>query len=179
MSDILLCDSDITISQVVWNCWFFFINCEPNFMEHVTWQWHRLYHLIIYSVLFTFRLDHSVYKKMYITYNHKEVIMVFFVVLFFPCALSSFCSKSDSCYYPETKPLNVPYLDITKQDIYPRSCTAICMLSDRCVGVTYDPLDETCHLYKQSASFGITQEPGVSLWLFQAPGVPCFKASQQ
>ena len=152
---------------------------EPNFTDHVTWWWPSRCHFIISSVLFILGSTVCLQNKNCIAYSYREIMMGLFVLLLLPCELPPLCSKRDSCYYPDTKPRDVPFLDIIKQDIYPRSCAAMCMLNYCCVGVTYDPLDETCHLYKQSASFGIKQAPGVSLWLFQAPGVPCFKASQQ
>ena len=71
--------------------------------------------------------------------------------------------------------MGAPFLGVRKQDIYPMSCVATCMSIDVCVGVTFDPRDDVCQLYDESASFGITQDPDVSLWLFQAQGVPCLK----
>ena len=90
-----------------------------------------------------------------------------------PCILGSLCVKRDSCHYPDMNPLAAPFLDIKRQDIHPRSCAAQCNLTAGCVGVTFNPLDDMCHLYERNISFGITQDPNIILWLFQATGVPC------
>ena len=71
--------------------------------------------------------------------------------------------------------MGAPFLGVRKQDIYPKSCVATCMSIDGCVGVTFDPRDDVCQLYDESVSHGITQGADVSLWLFQAQGVPCLK----
>ena len=98
-----------------------------------------------------------------------------FVAQLIPCTLASLCMDSDSCRYPHTKPLGVPFLHITRQNIHPRSCAAHCSLTDGCIGVISDPRHETCRLYTKNVSFGITQDPDTILWLFQATGVPCIQ----
>ena len=85
------------------------------------------------------------------------------------------CAKHESCHYPDTVPLGVPVRDFKIKNIYPLSCMAACTSSNGCVGVTFDPRDGMCRLYGYSAPFELTQAPGVSLWLFEASGVPCVK----
>ena len=92
-----------------------------------------------------------------------------------PLAMASVCWKSDSCYYPDTKPLGVPFLEISTKDISPMSCVRVCSLTEDCVGVTLDPLEGMCRLYGEISSFGITTDLGTGTWLFQAAGVPCIR----
>ena len=102
--------------------------------------------------------------------------MLGFVIVFLvPRALAFMCWKGDSCHYPHTKPLGVSFLNISTKDIFPLSCVRVCSLTDGCIGVTLEPLEAMCHLYGESSSFGWTKDPGTSLWLFQASGVPCIK----
>ena len=110
--------------------------------------------------------------------SHLEDMSGFLLVFLWPCVLAFSCYKEDSCYYPDTKLLGLPFLGVRKQNIYPRSCVATCMSTDGCVGVTFDPRDDMCQFYTESASFGLAQGPGVDLWLFQAPGVPCLRVSE-
>ena len=102
------------------------------------------------------------------------IIVVFFVV----CAQAPECrNATDSCLHPDTTLLGVPFLDIPAKDIYPRSCLAACWFTNDCMGVTLDPLKILCHLYAENGSFGISQDLGTCLWLFQAAGVPCVRVS--
>ena len=103
------------------------------------------------------------------------MILCFMVVFLVPCALASACWKKDSCHYPDTNPLGVPFLDISTTDIFPMSCVRVCSLTDGCVSVTLDPVKAVCHLYGETASFGLTKVVGKSLWLFQAAGTPCIR----
>ena len=66
-----------------------------------------------------------------------------------------------------------------QKDIHPgsRSCASKCALTDGCVGVTLDPQEEICHLYHENNTLEIIEDPVLSLWLFQAPGVPCVQVS--
>ena len=111
-------------------------------------------------------------------YNHKEDMLGSVVVFLIPCALASVCRKRDSCHYPDTKLLGVPFLDIPTADIIPLSCLSACMLIDSCFGAALDPLVERCYLYGKNASFGIIQDPSVNMWLFQATEVPCVTVSK-
>ena len=108
----------------------------------------------------------------------REQMLGFAVVFLAPCALAYVCGKRDTCHYPDTKLLGVPFLDISTRDIHPQSCITVCLFTDGCIGATRDPLKEMCHLYDESISFGMTEDPGVHLWLFQAAGVPCIKVGK-
>ena len=109
---------------------------------------------------------------------YSAVTMQMVVTLFFiPCVLASVCEKVDMCHYPNTKPLVVSFLTISRDYIYPNSCLVMCMMTNGCVGVTLDHLEGMCHLYKESTSFGITEDPSLNLWLIQATGVPCIMVS--
>ena len=94
----------------------------------------------------------------------------FIVVFLVPCVLAPGCEKMVACHYPDTMLLGVPFRIILKEDIFPVTCATVCSLTEGCIGVTLDPLAAMCHLYGESASFGITPEVGTYLWLFQAGG---------
>ena len=106
--------------------------------------------------------------------------MLSLVVIFFArCAEASVCIKRDSCHYKNTRLAGVPFQNISTKDIHPgsRSCASKCALTDGCVGVTLDPQEEICHLYHENNTLEIIEDPVLSLWLFQAPGVPCVQVS--
>ena len=119
-------------------------------------------------VIFTTHCNVSVY-------NLQGDMLGFVIVFLVPRALAFVCWKGNSCHYPDTKPLDVSFLDISTKDSFPLSCVGVCSLTDGCIGVTLDPHEAMCHLYRDNASFGLTRDPGKSLWLFQASGVPCIK----
>ena len=102
----------------------------------------------------------------------------FLVGFIMPCALALMCQKRDSCHYPDTKLLGVPFLDVPTTNIIPQSCLSACMLAAGCFGAILDPQGERCHLYGENASFEIIKDLGVNLWLFQATGVPCVAVSK-
>ena len=99
----------------------------------------------------------------------------FMVVFLVSYALAPECWKKDVCHFPDTKLLGDSFLYVSTKYIYPTSCVRLCSLTAGCVGATLDPLMETCRLYGESASFGITPDLGTSLWLFQAAMVPCIR----
>ena len=101
----------------------------------------------------------------------------FVVVLLIPCALASSCVRRAACQYLDTKVLGVPFMINSTQYIHPRSCNAVCALIYCCIAVTLDPSGTMCHFYNESKDLGITQDPGTSLVLFQAEGVPCIRVS--
>ena len=106
--------------------------------------------------------------------------MLSLVVIFFArCAEASVCINRDSCHYKNTRLAGVPFQNISTKDIDPgsRSCASNCALTDGCVGVTLDPQEEIRHLYHENNTFEIIEDTVLSLWLLQAPGVPCVQVS--
>ena len=112
-----------------------------------------------------------------VTRNHNRVMRGIVVVILMPCTLASMCVSWDLCHYPDTKPLGASFLDIPTKHVYPASCAGACAQTDGCVGVTLGLQEEMCHLYNESDTSGITQDPGTTLWLIQATGVPCVMVS--
>ena len=145
-----------------------------NYSENYVIQWENdcLYNYnpkcLLYLLSFQ-SLTHGV------IHSHSWEMLGIFVAQLIPCILASLCMDRDSCRYPHTKPMGVPFLHITGQNIHLRSCAAHYSLTDNCVGVTSDPRRETCRLHEKNVSFGITQDPDTILWLFQATGVPCIQ----
>ena len=116
---------------------------------------------------------------MYVDTQHpNDGDMLHLVVSFLmPCVMATACVKKDACEYVKTRPQGVPSMTISMRDIYPRSCDAVCSLTDGCVAVTLDPSGTMCYFFNESDDLGITQDPGATLVLFQAQGVPCIEVS--
>ena len=108
----------------------------------------------------------------------KDGGMLHLVVVFLmPSIMETACVKRDACEYVDTRPQGVPSMTSSMRDIYPRSCDAVCSLTDGCVAVTLDPSGTMCYFFNESDDLRITQDPGATLVLFQAQGVPCIEVS--
>ena len=104
--------------------------------------------------------------------------MLHLVVSFLmPCVMATACVKRSACEYVDARPQGVPSMTSSTRDIYPRSCDAACSLTDGCVAVTLDPSGTMCYFFNESDDLGIIQDPGATLVLFQAQGVPCIEVS--
>ena len=123
--------------------------------------------------------DSTYLGVMYVDTQHpNDGDMLHLVVSFLmPCVMATACVKKDACEYVKTRPQGVPSMTISMRDIYPRSCDAVCSLTDGCVAVTLDPSGTMCYFFNESDDLGITQDPGATLVLFQAQGVPCIEVS--
>ena len=57
-----------------------------------------------------------------VSVNNYMLAMLGFMVVFLALkGLASGCVKKDSCHYPDTKPLGVPFQDTSTKDIHPKS----------------------------------------------------------
>ena len=148
--------------------WSVLDNKRPLITGSGTAAFHRTSGVCARGVILIWRMGEWVYFSEMLNY---------LITCLVPCALASECWKNDLCYYPDTKPIGVPFLDIPRKDARLPSCPAACLSNDGCVAATVEPLEEICHLYEESASFEMAQAPGVNVWLSQAAGVPCIKVS--
>ena len=105
----------------------------------------------------------------------KDANMLHPLVFLIPCVMATSCIRRDACEYIDTRPLGVPFMTNYTQDIYPRSCDAVCGLTDECIAVTLDSSRTTCHFFNESDDLGIVQDPGATLVFFQAEGVSCIQ----
>ena len=108
-----------------------------------------------FTCYLNFVSDQSFLHAVHSIDRNNRRMLVLTIVLMAPYVTALLCKEKKLCLYPNTKLLGVPFLDIPIKDLYPRPCAATCMFTTGCVGVTVEPGDGMCHLYKETPHLGL------------------------